>query len=310
MVLCGISTIFTVLFPRYGQVAHALLTRPPLTKGASPFGPFDLHVLSTPPAFILSQNQTLKFNCLKLLLRATALTLFCWLTLSTCVLKVNWQKLLNNFQRKMFNSFPSIQFLICVLPKPVRRSLMKSSSSISHSKPFVKRFSKLFWKTFFIRFCFVHIRELTHATAYLSYHIRFDLSSEFQNFFEEFWISFEEPVGSIKWPCALHATAWLSYHTRKHLSSGFQNFFQKFWRPFGGAGADMQPLRSSRDSLAILLYFTGKVNCFFQLFRIFFVFFGGFSVHTTYCAVLLLPPPYIVCPAARKNVGVWRGDML
>ena len=59
MVLCGISTIFTVLFPRYGQVAHVLLTRPPLTKEASFFCPFDLHVLSTPPAFILSQNRTL-----------------------------------------------------------------------------------------------------------------------------------------------------------------------------------------------------------------------------------------------------------
>ncbi len=34
-------------------------------QGASPLHPFDLHVLSTPPAFILSQNQTLEFNCLK-----------------------------------------------------------------------------------------------------------------------------------------------------------------------------------------------------------------------------------------------------
>ena len=61
MVLCGISTNFFVLFPRYGQVAHALLTSPPLSIAAS----FDLHVLSTPPAFVLSQNQTLKFNFLK-----------------------------------------------------------------------------------------------------------------------------------------------------------------------------------------------------------------------------------------------------
>ena len=27
---CGISTNFSVLFPRYGQIVHALLTRPPL----------------------------------------------------------------------------------------------------------------------------------------------------------------------------------------------------------------------------------------------------------------------------------------
>ena len=68
VVLCGISSRFQLLFPWYGQIAHALLTRPPLTKQPKSFGSFDLHVLSMPPAFILSQNQTLKFNCLKSLL--------------------------------------------------------------------------------------------------------------------------------------------------------------------------------------------------------------------------------------------------
>ena len=47
---------------RRGQVTHVLLTRSPLitpnpkTRGS----PFDLHVLSTPPAFVLSQDQTLQ----------------------------------------------------------------------------------------------------------------------------------------------------------------------------------------------------------------------------------------------------------
>jgi hypothetical protein len=36
-----------------------LLTRSPLIHQASLASPFDLHVLSTPPAFILSQDQTL-----------------------------------------------------------------------------------------------------------------------------------------------------------------------------------------------------------------------------------------------------------
>ena len=47
-----------------GQVTHALLTRPPLTLESLGFiqSPFDLHVLSTPPAFILSQDQTLMFK--------------------------------------------------------------------------------------------------------------------------------------------------------------------------------------------------------------------------------------------------------
>ena len=57
--LCGISSRFQLLSPTEGQVAHALLTRPPLAQGASSLRPFDLNVLSTPPAFILSQDQTL-----------------------------------------------------------------------------------------------------------------------------------------------------------------------------------------------------------------------------------------------------------
>jgi hypothetical protein len=44
-----------------GQIIHALLTRAPLNQGASPSIPFDLHVLGTPPAFVLSQDQTLQF---------------------------------------------------------------------------------------------------------------------------------------------------------------------------------------------------------------------------------------------------------
>ena len=44
------------------QVTHALLTRPPLSHSSirrNQSASFDLHVLSTPPAFILSQDQTL-----------------------------------------------------------------------------------------------------------------------------------------------------------------------------------------------------------------------------------------------------------
>src|SRR4029077_17709553 len=43
-----------------GQVTHALLSRPPLTIKASFDRPFDLHVSCTPPALILSQDQTLR----------------------------------------------------------------------------------------------------------------------------------------------------------------------------------------------------------------------------------------------------------
>ena len=56
---CGISSRFQLLSPSEGQIAHALLTRPPLSTSPKECTPFDLHVLGTPPAFVLSQDQTL-----------------------------------------------------------------------------------------------------------------------------------------------------------------------------------------------------------------------------------------------------------
>ena len=50
------------------QVTHVLLTRPPLIRFPKETSSLDLHVLSTPPAFVLSQDQTLnkKFNLTRL----------------------------------------------------------------------------------------------------------------------------------------------------------------------------------------------------------------------------------------------------
>ena len=65
---CGISSRFQLLSPSVRQVTHALLTRPPLRQtrkfrsklpSNQRLSPFDLHVLGTPPAFVLSQDQTL-----------------------------------------------------------------------------------------------------------------------------------------------------------------------------------------------------------------------------------------------------------
>ena len=63
-VSCGIRAAFAALSPCDRQVAHALLTRPPLKyiSIALIVPPLDLHVLGTPPAFVLSQDQTLVFN--------------------------------------------------------------------------------------------------------------------------------------------------------------------------------------------------------------------------------------------------------
>ena len=62
--LCGISSRFQLLSPSERQVAHVLLTRPPLIMRASSQSPLDLHVLGVPPAFVLSQDQTLYDSCI------------------------------------------------------------------------------------------------------------------------------------------------------------------------------------------------------------------------------------------------------
>ena len=62
MAICGINSPFGELSPTSRQIAHVLRTRAPLNQAciATNLIPFDLHVLSTPPAFVLSQNQTLR----------------------------------------------------------------------------------------------------------------------------------------------------------------------------------------------------------------------------------------------------------
>ena len=59
---CGINSPFGELSPTSRQIAHVLRTLTPLDFMciATNEIPFDLHVLSTPPAFVLSQNQTLR----------------------------------------------------------------------------------------------------------------------------------------------------------------------------------------------------------------------------------------------------------
>src|ERR1700730_14419159 len=60
VVLSGIRPSFPSLSRSAGQITHVLLTRSPLEHPPKGAFPFDLHVLSTPPAFVLSQDQTLQ----------------------------------------------------------------------------------------------------------------------------------------------------------------------------------------------------------------------------------------------------------
>ena len=67
--LWGITIRFQKLFLSWRQVAHVLLTRPPLRISVNQNSPFDLHVLSVPPAFVLSQDQTLYKSCISRIMR-------------------------------------------------------------------------------------------------------------------------------------------------------------------------------------------------------------------------------------------------
>ena len=79
--LCGISFSFPKLSPTRGQITHALLTRSPLYLSRRTFA-FDLHVLGTPPAFVLSQDQTLQFKPVSKCVRSTNQTYDAWLVIS------------------------------------------------------------------------------------------------------------------------------------------------------------------------------------------------------------------------------------
>ena len=74
---CGINPPFGGLSPTSGQVAHVLRTLTPLDIIciATNNIPFDLHVLSTPPAFVLSQNQTLRKKTDRILSKEESLKL-------------------------------------------------------------------------------------------------------------------------------------------------------------------------------------------------------------------------------------------
>jgi hypothetical protein len=56
----GINPGFPGLSQYRGQITHVLLTRSPLSPGPKAGFSLDLHVLSAPPAFVLSQDQTLR----------------------------------------------------------------------------------------------------------------------------------------------------------------------------------------------------------------------------------------------------------
>src|SRR3546814_17190078 len=53
---------FPAVIPHPGVDSHALLTRAPVSTSPKRSFSFDLHVLGLPPAFVLSQDQTLRLT--------------------------------------------------------------------------------------------------------------------------------------------------------------------------------------------------------------------------------------------------------
>src|SRR5882724_1719550 len=72
----GISSPFSELSPTSGRITHVLRTLTPLRllNIATRQSASDLHVLSTPPAFVLSQNQTLRKQNVSLILPSGRVT--------------------------------------------------------------------------------------------------------------------------------------------------------------------------------------------------------------------------------------------
>ena len=183
------------LLTRYSPVRHAHVPEGTLT--------FDLHVLSMPPAFILSQNQTLKFNCLKslsLFKIITALTLLslCWL----CFLgyyKFNFSTLkklteitFHLLVCQIKSHFFLIPFLIFWNRTSVRAVALSRVQLVYHTTSHIilssifYNFLKLFL-IFLKVFCL--LCNSTLSRRQLVYYITFDFLSQsfFKTFFDKFF---------------------------------------------------------------------------------------------------------------------------
>ena len=140
MRLCGFSSRFQLLFPCMRQVTHALLTRPPLDRisASTDLLSFDLHVLSTPPAFILSQDQTLIKNLSRVQIWLWSLSIpFTVLGLyQTCVCYVQFEILYLEFQGCHVVNFS--RFFIVEL-------ISDNFYMLSHSVFFVNNFFNFFF---------------------------------------------------------------------------------------------------------------------------------------------------------------------
>ena len=210
--LWGITIRFQKLSLSQRQVAHVLLTRPPLRIKTNPYSPFDLHVLSVPPAFVLSQDQTLYKSCISISVSTKLRSLFnnaCVITAHFYTLCLSFPFFQRNLKGRYF--FCIVQFSRCCF---VFRSLAEHFYYITF-----RRFCQVLFSSFFKIF----FSDLRCSFAdQLFYYITF--SSVCQVLFSSFLKNFSAVTTSPFRP------AFLLYHFQFNLSSTFFKFFQIFFQ--------------------------------------------------------------------------------
>ena len=135
-IVWGVRRRFHRLSPGHGHVAHALRTLAPVAANCitTTALPLDLHVLSLPLAFILSQDQTL-------------LCIYTYITLSpipTGFLKKKKSTLSNsryNFSVLACTYFSLVNELSCKKPAPFSEAGAKVVSFLKPANFFCKKFS-------------------------------------------------------------------------------------------------------------------------------------------------------------------------
>lgn len=143
----GINSSFPELSPSLGQVAYVLRTRSPLShpRIATLLFSLDLHVLTTPPAFTLSQNQTLRKNLLlKIPIDCSTFCVviyFFYISIRWTFFKVVAKKIFGWFAQSYLVNFKELLFYLPRLSR--ERPFIKNYLSTS-----VKRIFCFFWKFF------------------------------------------------------------------------------------------------------------------------------------------------------------------
>ena len=135
---------------------------------------FYLHVLGTPPAFVLSQDQTLiiKVRTILRLLSSICLLAYCLLVKNVCCLELNQDALHIWFVYSLFS------FQRSTLPR-------SNFYIITNFRLNVKNFFKKVFLSCFARLL------LSVVTTYISYHLVCYLSTTFLLFFQTFFERFE-----------------------------------------------------------------------------------------------------------------------